>query len=64
VSLFFSIIPKHVDGLVSSWHEFKNTVAAEVGILPFVTTCKQSFSDPDYCRMSDHSVFALLLISH
>jgi len=27
------MIPKHVDGFVSSCHEFKNSVAVEVGIL-------------------------------
>jgi hypothetical protein len=33
VSLFFNIIPEHIDALAPSWHEFKNFVAVEIGLL-------------------------------
>jgi hypothetical protein len=32
-SLFFNTIPAHIDALVQSWHEFKNSVAVEIGLL-------------------------------
>jgi hypothetical protein len=43
VPLFFSIIPKHVDGFVSTWHEFKNSVTVEVGILPLKPLAGSNF---------------------
>jgi hypothetical protein len=33
VSLFFNIIPVYNDTFVPSWHEFKNSVAAQSGPL-------------------------------
>jgi hypothetical protein len=32
-SLFFSVIPKHVDISVPSWHKYQNSVASEIGLL-------------------------------
>jgi hypothetical protein len=40
ILLFFNIIPEHIDAFVPFWHEFKNSFAAEIGILhsqPFTT---------------------------
>jgi hypothetical protein len=33
VPLFFNTIPEHIDAFVPSWHEFKNSVAVEIGLL-------------------------------
>jgi hypothetical protein len=33
VSLLFNIIHKHIDALVPSWHEFQNSVVAEIRLL-------------------------------
>jgi hypothetical protein len=32
-SLFFSILPEHIDAFVPYWHEFKNSVAVEISLL-------------------------------
>jgi hypothetical protein len=33
VSLFFNIIPEHNDAFVPLWHEFKYSIAVEIGLL-------------------------------
>jgi hypothetical protein len=33
VSLFFNIILEHIDAFIPSWHEFKISVAIELGLL-------------------------------
>jgi hypothetical protein len=41
VSLFVHIIPENIDAFVPCWHRFKNSVAAEIGLLhsqPFMNS--------------------------
>jgi hypothetical protein len=33
VSLFFNIIPEHIDAFVPPWYDFKNPVAVEIDLL-------------------------------
>jgi hypothetical protein len=32
-SLFLSTVPDHIDAFVLTWHEFKNSVAVQIGFL-------------------------------
>ena len=60
-SLSFRIIPEHIDASVLTWHEFQNSVAAEIGLLysqPFIyshlTLAQSVFNIYPYYKCSPH----------
>jgi hypothetical protein len=42
-TIIFKIIPGHTDALTPSWHEFKNSVMVEIGVLQWQTFMNSHF---------------------
>jgi hypothetical protein len=53
VSLFFNIIPKHINALVSSWYKFKKVCHGTNQAAAFATIYEQPFPLADYCGIGD-----------